>query len=86
MLKKCKVQNVNIKFKTYSSTSLLQLEKASSGNDCSLLNDKSLQKNEQQQQQKLRLARVGKLTELSLMIHIIIRIEIRQKYWTLNKN
>ena len=37
------VQNANIKFKTYSSTSLLQLEKASSGNDCSLLNDKSLQ-------------------------------------------
>ena len=43
MLKIRKVQNVDIKFKTYSSTSSLQLEKASSGNDCSLLNDKSLQ-------------------------------------------
>ena len=43
MPKKCKVQTVNIKFRTYSSNSSLQLEKASSGNDCSLLNDKSLQ-------------------------------------------
>ena len=43
------VQNANIKLKTYSSTSLLQLEKASSGNDCSLFNDKSLQEKNKQQ-------------------------------------